>query len=227
MSDETIDLTKGGRIVVIIGNGGFVKEYEHHPQVTFFDIINYKTYADLNNVMPVDTKLVIITDGIPQPMYLWITSTYCRQKKIVFLVRRSNNAIYETLKKYLTVDNTLKVSPEEAKDTFQRGKLEPLIPLIDFSKSNTEMGKILMNKAVELGIRTTEGSLIQLVSNQRKKQNGGTVPKSARSQLDVSVEMLDQAIHGLTDIRDFLIATVEENRMLRQKVERFKKVMED
>jgi regulator of replication initiation timing len=38
--------------------------------------------------------------------------------------------------------------------------------------------------------------------------------------------MLDGMIKELTDMREFLIATVEENRLLRDKVERFKKVLE-
>lgn len=222
--NENIDFTHSGRIAVIIGNGGFVREYETHPQVTFLDSKNYKTFQELNGVMPVDTKLVVITDGIPQHLYLWITNTYCRNKKIVFLVRKSNNAIYETLKKYLSTNGGPKASPEEVKEAFVKGKLEPLVQYIDWSKSNTENGRILWAKSVELGIKTTEGSLVQLVSIRRRKQSAGTVPKSARSQLDITIDNLEALISGLSEIKEFCVQVTEENRIMKSKIERLEKI---
>jgi len=56
--------------------------------------------------------------------------------------------------------------------------------------------------------------------------SGTAVPRSIRAKLDVSVEILDNMIQSLKDMRDFLIATTEENRTLRAKMENFKKLME-
>lgn len=39
--------------------------------------------------------------------------------------------------------------------------------------------------------------------------------------------MLDNMIRELGDMRDFLIATCEENRILKGKVDKFKKAMEE
>jgi len=79
--------------------------------------------------------------------------------------------------------------------------------------------------AKELGIETTEGSLTQFVVVQRRKQNQTAVPKSLQSKLDVSVQMLDNAIKDMTDMRAFLIATVEENKQLKAKLDGFKKLL--
>jgi F0F1-type ATP synthase membrane subunit a len=76
-----------------------------------------------------------------------------------------------------------------------------------------------------LGIDTTEASLAQLVTVQRKRQNQTAVPKSIQAKVDVAVEMLDNAIKDMTDMRAFLIATVEENKVLKAKLDGFKKLL--
>jgi hypothetical protein len=68
--------------------------------------------------------------------------------------------------------------------------------------------------------------MAQFVSNERKKQGAGTVPKSARPQLDVSVELLDEMIKQLGDMRDYIISTTEENRVLRDKLAKIVKSLE-
>jgi hypothetical protein len=224
--EQKIDLTKGGIVVVMIGNTGMVKEYAKHASVRFIDC--KETPGDmLESIVPENTRVAIITDGMPQYHYTWITS-FCRRKNIPFLNRKSNQAIYEQLKSFFpNGDTVVKPTVEEVKDAQVKGKLTPLLQFIDFSKSNAENAKLLLRKAQEMDIRTTEASLSQLVSNVRRKQSGGTVPRSARSKLDVSVEMLDNSIRELQSMRDYLIEVTEENRMLRQKVERFKKVIEE
>lgn len=219
------ELAKGGTAIVVHGVTGFVKEFSTHPRVKFLDGNSVPGDA-LQSEVPDNTKVIVITDGLPMYHRTWIHA-YAQRRNIPYLVRKSNQAIYEDLKKWFPENgNVVKPSTEEVKEGFKRGKLEPLIPLIDFSKSNAENAKILLRKAHEMGIRSTEASLSQLVGNQRKKMQGGTVPRSARPKLDVSVEMLDDAIKGLTDMREFLIATVEENRMLKTKLDKYRKALE-
>ena len=222
----TAELAKGGTAIVLFGVTGYVKEFSAHPRVKFIDARSVPGDA-LTTEVPDNTKVIIVTDGLPMYHRTWI-HTYSQRRKIPYLVRKSNQAIYEDLKRFFPENGgeAVKPSPEEVKDAFKKGKLDPLIPFIDFSKSNAEAGRALFRKANELNIKSTEASLIQLVGNQRKRLHGGTVPKSARPKLDVSVEMLDEAIKGLTDMREFLIATVEENRVLRSKLDKYRKALD-
>lgn len=226
LMDQVIDLTKGGIAVVLHGNTGFVKEYANHPSVKFLNTHEIKG-EQLEENVPANTRVVIITDGLPQYHYTWITA-FARRKNIPFLVRKSNQAVYESLKKcFPNNEEDKKANPEEVKDAFTKGKLNPLIQFIDWGKSNAENGRLLAKKALEMDIASTVGSLTQFVAIQRKKQGRGDLPKSVRSQLDISVEFLDNAIRDLGSIRDYLINTTEENRILKQKLEKFKKAMED
>jgi hypothetical protein len=89
---------------------------------------------------------------------------------------------------------------------------------------------ILMPKAKEMGIETTVGSLAQMVSVLRKKRTG--VPKATRrkvqpQQMDVSVDVLNNVIKELQDLRDYLVATVKENNALKLRIEKFKKALDN
>jgi hypothetical protein len=221
MSD--INLNEGGGVVVFHSGNGHVQEFTNHPQVTFIHC-NENTAEGYESKIPLNTRAVILTDGLPQFPYAWIMA-YVRRKNIIYLIRKSTPHIYETLKSLFPPAR--KATLEQVKETQSRGKLEVLFPLIDFNKSNIENAKILMRRAVELKIATTEGSLAQYVSKLRRQQSGTAVVKSARPKLDISVEILDEAIKGLTDMREFLIATVEENRLLRAKYDKLKKAMEE
>lgn len=225
MTNQRVDLAVGGCVLVLVGTTGHVKEYEMNPQVKFIKCSDVPN-GELAQHVPGDTKVIIITEGIPQYHYMWATS-YVRTRGLVYLVKKNNQAVYDTLKGFF-INGVTTATNEEVQDAFVKGKLTPLIALINWSMSNAENGRELMKECQKRSIRTTFGSLTQFVANQRRKQDGVTaVPRSVRTQLDISVDMLDEAIKGLTDMRDYLIATVEENRLLRAKVDKFKKVMED
>lgn len=223
MSD--IDLTKGGVVVVLHGATGVVKEYQSHPAIIFID--GQRKLPDLSTQVPSNTRGIIVTDGLDSMNHMWVTS-YCRQRNIPWLLRKSNQAVYDTIKGFFPNGNEVaKPTSAEVKDEFQRGKLTVLIPFINFHESNAQNAKKLLRKAQELGIKSTEASLAQFVANQRRRQSGTAIPKSARPQLDVSVDMLDEAIKNLTDMRDFLIKTCEENRILKAKLDKFKRAFEE
>lgn len=212
--------------VVMVGTTGYVQEYSTNPQIQFIRCKEVKG-EELIRLINISTlKVVIITEGLPQWHYTWIMSL-CKTRNITYLVRKSNQHVYDTIKSFFPTNGNGKVLEDDVKDTIVRGKLNALIPAIDFTKSNAENGKILFRKANELGIKTTIGSVTQFVAIQRRKQSGTALPKSARSQLDVSVDLLDDMIKNLGDMRDFLILAVEENRLLKTKLEKFKKAMED
>lgn len=220
MTEQLVNFHEGGMCVVMIGNTGFVKEYARHAQVKFID--THDIEGDLlETTVPSNTKLVILTEGLPQYHYQWIMA-FCRRKNVPYIVRKTIPAIYEELKKRFSSEE--KPTVTEVKEVISKGKLSALLPFIDFSLSNAENGRRLVKKAAELNIKTTEASLIQLAANHRKKLSGGTVPKSVRPKLDLSVEMLESMIKDLTGMKEFLIEITEENRILKQKLERYKKL---
>lgn len=224
--DSKIDLSKGGNCVVVYETTGFVQEYSTNPQVDFLKCSEVDT-GNLNTRITKDTKVIILAEGVPKFHYMWITS-WANRNKCPFLIRNSNQAIYEALKSFFVDGMTLiKPSNEEINSESNHGKLKQLIPLIDFTKSNVENARILLRECYRLNIKSTEGSLAQMVSIHRRKQSGTALPKSTRSKLDVSVDMLDSMIKELGDMRDYLIQTNEENRILKSKLDRFKKAMEE
>lgn len=226
--DKVIDLTKGGLAVVFIGNTGLVKEYANNPSVKFIEC-KHTPAEELSAIVPDNTKAVLFSEGLPQFHYAWMVS-YAKRKGIPYLLRKSNQAMYETIKSFFpngSKNGEEKVTIEEVRETSSRGKLKELLALVDWSDSNANQARRLLQIATERNIKTTFGALTQAIAVERRKKGMGTVPKSARSQLDISVEMLDEAIKNLGDMRDFLISTTEENRMLKLKLERFKKAMEE
>jgi len=122
----------------------------------------------------------------------------------------------------------------------EKGKLKALIPFLDFSHSNVDNARKLIGKAKEMGIETTVGSLSQLAMVERRKQGASPSPMRLKARVkpvtrnqpevvesvDVSIEILDNLIKGLQDMRAFFVATVNENNELRARVDKFKKAME-
>jgi hypothetical protein len=113
---------------------------------------------------------------------------------------------------------------------YRKSKLQGLVPFIDYSKTNTENAQALLAKAGEMKLSTSEHSLMQFVAKLRRRQ-GSVSDRPARptaepTTLDVTVQMLDNSIKDLRDMREFLIATVKENRALKARIEKFKRVIE-
>jgi hypothetical protein len=119
-------------------------------------------------------------------------------------------------------------------------KLTAFLPFVDWSKTNAENARICMTHAEELGVTTTLDSLSNFLGVQRKKLAPQSAPKTPivraaikaavkqPATVDVSVQILDEMIKGLQDMRAFLVATVEENQTLRNKLHMFRKmVVED
>lgn len=214
---QTTDLSAGGIAIVMVGVNGLVPEFLTHPQVLFIECNKVEAGDELERAIPFNVKAVIITEGIPSWHYTWIIS-YAKRKDIPWLLRKTNQAVYDSLKSFFPVVH--KPDPEEVINNIRRGKLKPLMEMVDYNESNATEAKRLLKVATERHITTTFGALAQAISNERKKRNLGTVPKSARNVLDVSVELLDKMIEDLGAMRDYLISTTEENRILKHKIEK-------
>lgn len=210
-------LSDGMILVVGAKASNFGEEIRNHPRVIMWDSQN-QSWKDKD--FPANTRAVFITRFIGHTAFDKIISE-ARRRQITIFNPDGTGMITRQVKELLGM-NTQVGNPK-----FQSGKLKALIPFIDFSKNNVANGRALLIKAEELGITSTEQSLTQLVSVQRKRQNRTAVPRSIQSKIDVSVEILDNMVRELQDMRDFLVATVEENKSLKLKVERFKKALEE
>ena len=211
-----------GGVVLIVGvkSSNLDDEIKTHPRVVIWDS---QQEHWTNKDMPANTRAVFMTRFISHSAHGKIVAE-ARKRNINIFNPEGTGLIARQVKELLHIQPETK--PEtEAKEMKQHGKLTPLIPHIDFSMGNTDNARHLMVMAKELGIETTEGSLTQFVVVQRRKQNQTAVPKSLQSKLDVSVQMLDNAIKDMTDMRAFLIATVEENKQLKAKLDGFKKLL--
>lgn len=208
-----------GGVVLIVGvkPSNLDDEIKSHPRVVIWDS-QQEHWTDKE--MPANTRAVFMTRFLSHAAFGKIHAE-ARKRNINIFNPEGTGLIARQVKELLSI------GPKIEKPKFVHGKLTQLIPHIDFSKSTVENARLLMARAKELNITTTEGSLNQLVVTQRRKQLGTAVPKSIQAKVDVAVEMLDSAIKDMTDMRAFLIATVEENKVLKQKLEKFKKVFEE
>lgn len=208
-----------GGVVLIVGvkSSNLDDEIKSHPRVVIWDS-QQEHWTDKD--MPANTRAVFMTRFLSHASFGKITAE-ARKRNINIFNPDGTGLIARQVKELLSI------GPKVVKESKEKvyGKLNPLIPSIDFSLGNAENARQLMVRAKELNIETTEASLAQLVKVQRDKQGRTAVPKSIQAKVDVAVEMLDNAIKDMTDMRAFLIATVEENKTLKAKLEGFKKLL--
>jgi hypothetical protein len=219
--ETKVDLTRGGIVVVLHAQTGFVKEFATNPQVKFIDC-KATLGPQLEGLVIGDVKVAVITDGLPQYHYTWITS-YCNRRKIPYLVRKSNQAVYDQLKSFFPTNGS-RPSGEEVSEEIKRGKLKPLIAEVDWSRSNADEARRLQRMATEKGIKTTFAALAQAIAVERRKRGQSGVPRSIRSKLDLTVEMFDKFIEEAQAMREFVVALAEENRILKAKVQKIEEV---
>jgi len=228
-------------LVLIVGvkSSNFNDEIRTHPRVVIWDS-QQKHWTDKD--LPSNTRAVFMTRFIGHQEFSNIVSE-ARKRKITIFNPEGTGLIARQVKELLNM-NTVEqsVQPTEAKPTqienrenpFKRNKLKPLIPYINYSESNKSNAVRLLAKARLMGITTTHDSLANFVGVQRKKINGITPVRpptmkaaAPNAKLDVSVQILDNAIQELKDMREFLIATVKENQILKGKLNKFRSLFED
>jgi hypothetical protein len=221
-------------IVLLAGvkASNFGDEIRTHPRVVMWDS---QQQHWLNKDLPSNTRAVFVTRFIGHNAFAGILSQ-ARKRHITIFNPEGTGIIARQVKELLGIvtnghTDMETIMPEIVTKTRPKTggkivpKLLPLRSLIDFSKGNVDNAHVLMARAKELGIDTTMGSLSQMVSALRRKR---TSPPSIHTEkVDVSVQMLDNAIKELKDMRQFFIETVAENRSLRQKLDKFKKLFEE
>lgn len=216
-------LSYGSIVIVGAKNSNFDRDITGNPRVIIWDSQDERWHG---KNLPDNTRAVFMTRFISHSQTEMIIKE-ARKRQITLFNVDGTGIINKQVRELLGMTNQQLVEKidQVLEQKHIKGKLTPLISFIDFSKTNKENSSVLLAKALEFGITTTESSLAQLVVQQRRKQHGTAVPKSIRAKVDVSVEILDTAIRELTDVRQFLIDTVAENQSLREKLAKFKKLM--
>lgn len=229
-------------VVLIVGTKASNFEYSlrTHPR-----IIMWESQQEhwTNKDMPSNTRAVFMTRFIGHSSFEKIVAE-ARKKRITIFNPTGTGTIIRQVKELLSITKVPAVRPEpittetKVKETTvgTKSTLYPLIPFMDFTLTNAENARRLIIKAAELNINTTLDSLNQYVYVQRKKAGipsvvsrrkpEPVVKKQVVESVDVSIEILDNLIKGLQDMRAFFVATVNENNELRARVDKFKKAME-
>lgn len=135
---------------------------------------------------------------------------------------------------------TMKSDTEVQKMKKGQSKIDPLMPFVDPNLNYYDNAERLIIKAKEMGIKTTVASIANRISVVNRKASGA-IPKSrpgarkvqptdgrptrTHKHVDVIVEILDNMVKELQDMRDYLVATTEENRTLKERFDAFKKAL--
>jgi hypothetical protein len=242
-------LTHGNILIVGGKPSNFDEELRTHPRVIMWDS-QHEHWTDKD--LPQNTRAVFITRFIGHAAFGKILSE-ARKKQITIFNPTGTGMIIRQVRELLDIDKVkAPIQVHVSEPTIQKvetvpqadtkvqkpggAKLHVFLPYIDFDKGNTENAKILLPKAKELGVQTTFGSLAQFVSTQRAKKSGRkTIRVSTRPErpvrihkhVDVAVEMLDNMVKELQDMRDYLVATTEENKSLKLKLEKFRQFLKE
>jgi hypothetical protein len=209
----------------------FDDDIKENPRVVMWESQNqHWTDKDL----PSNTRAIFMTRFISHAAFGKIVAE-ARKKQITIFNPEGTGVIARQVRELLALHRPTQTSEDDVKKKTRdetepkQGRLKALHPFVDFSKTNIENARALLIKAQEMEIVTTEMSLAQMVSNLRKKQHRTGVPKSilrsSAQMVDVSVEILDTMIKSLQDMREYLIATTNENAELRAKLEALRKAL--
>jgi hypothetical protein len=242
-------LTHGNILIVGAKNSNFDEEILTHPRVIIW---SSQQEHWSNKDLPSNVRAVFVTRWIGHTAFARIIGE-ARKRHITMFNPEGTGQIARQVKELLALNNketematvhidvpqTVKYDRSlQVKNPNQNSKLHVFLPYIDWNKSNTANANELFKKAEELGITTTLPSLANYIGVQRKKITGkglkNTHPVTPKTKtvkvhkadgLDVSVQMLDDAIQSMKDMREFLVATVNENNKLRARLDMFKKAL--
>jgi hypothetical protein len=243
-------LTHGNILIVGAKASNFSEEIKTHPRVMIWDSQNeHWTNKDL----PSNIQAIFFTRWVGHAPFSRILGE-ARKRHITLFNPDGTGMIAKQVKELLAIKEETEMAtvhvelPQtvkydrklEVKNPYPSSKLHVFLPYIDWDKNNTENANTLIKKAEELGVTTTLPSLANFIGVQRKKVTGKGLkdthpivkkvkPVTVKSDtgIDVSVQMFDEAIKNLQDMRTFFLDTVEENRRLKIRLDKFKKMVED
>jgi hypothetical protein len=228
--------------VLIVGTkaSNFDEELRTHPRVIMWDSQNeHWTNKDL----PQNVRAVFVTRWIGHSAFGKILHE-ARKRRITIFNPEGTGTIARQVKELLSLTPPVEVTIELPQETivpelqptktrtggYKQAKLHALYPYINYTLGNTANARVLFAKAKELGIETTLASLAQAVGVQRRKVIGTGLKEShpvkpvraAKQPVDISVQMLDNMVKEMQDIREYLVAVTKENQQLKARIDKFK-----
>lgn len=229
-------LTSGIVLLVGVKASNFDEEIKTHPRVVMWESQNeHWTDKDL----PSNTRAVFMTRFIGHAAFKNIVRE-ARKRHITIFNPMGTGIIARQVRELLSIGAVHPTTIEpvihhnevvEIKETKviprpKLGRLKPLMELIDMSKTNIENARVMFAEAQRLGIQTTLSSLAQVMVGQRRKLKVKPfAEKKQGEQKDVSVEMFDNIIKSMVDMRDFVVATTKENTLLKARLQNLKKAL--
>jgi hypothetical protein len=234
MDHEQISLAATDLVTVFLGADQTApKEFKTHPQLHWVPTRDDEGHdlplGSLEGKIPDHTRLILLTDGIKHSLYHHVTAE-ARRLRAMYLHKKSAQALTTFLWDLFPTGRPAQLAPGEVAATMpHRGKVIALINecQVDPHKSTADEARRLQQIAHERGIITTFGSISQGISVWKRKMSLGEIPASARRR-DIraeSIQVLDDAIAGLTLMREFIVQTTEENTKLRKQVAKLKDVL--
>lgn len=229
---EEISLANGGLAVVILaGDVQIPSDYDLNPQVlpfTMNQISGDETF--INQKIPSQTRVVLVSDHINKYVYDGLRNVLAR-RNVPCLLRKGQDSIANALselfpnKKIILPANGGKgEKQEESKKHAPKGSLLTLIAQADLSKGTAEEARRLFRIAQLEGISTTLGSLSTGISNRKRKERRGEIPKSVLSPQKQALRVLDEAIESLSLIRSYVESTEQENDELKAQLRKIQEV---
>lgn len=235
-------LPHGNVLIVGTKSSNFDDEIRTHPRVIMWDGLheNWKGKS-----IPENVQAIFFTRFISHNAWGMIVSEARKKHLTVFNPLGTGRiawqvrhllAIPKAVHPVHTLTNealTEKVEMVTTKLIGQHGKLKAFIPHIDLNINNRANAKMLLAKSKEMGIETTHDSLANFVGAYRRKLGVSlrTMPvkqvTKTEKGLDAAVQMLDNAIKELKDMREFLVATTNENKSLKMRLGKLKEMFND
>ena len=237
-------LSHGNILIVGAKPSNFGQEILTHPRVIIWNS-QQEHWTDKD--LPSNIQAVFVTRWVSHSAFGKILSE-ARKRHITMFNPEGTGMIAKQVKELLSMNNkeTVIMTPQTTpiqtvpqKAIGFNSKLHVLLPYVDWSKSNIDNAKEMMKMLDHHGITSTHQSLANFVGQQRKKLFPEVTAHrkpvkvvrvhkgKADTGLDVAVQMLDDAISQLRDMRAFLVATTEENTKLRARLDMFKKALEE
>lgn len=226
-------LTHGNILLVGVKASNFDEEIRTHPRVIMWDSQNQHWTS---KELPQNVRAVFVTRFISHNIFANLIKE-ARKRQITMFNPEGTGMIVKQVRELLDINRKPVTQVQETKPMtfYVKGKLEPLLKLVDPSKNIIENARFLMIKAKEMNIETTEASLAQRIGVMRRKSGVAVrIPKTqtkvetrTHNKVDVSVEILDNMVKELQDMRDYLVAVTEENQSLKARIEKFKKALDN
>jgi len=233
-------LTHGNVLIVGGKPSNFDDELRTHPRVIMWDS-QHEHWT--SKELPQNVRAVFVTRFVGHAAFTNIIKE-ARKKHITIFNPEGTGLIVKQVRELLAITRTPTIEIEEtetmttatAPKPHIMGKLDALMQFHDPSKNIKENARFMFEKANEMGIQTTTDSLAEKISRVRRKERGevAIIPRpgartvtKVKQKLDVSVEILDNMIKELQDMRDYLVAVTDENRNLKARIDKFKQALDN